>query len=123
MRPKKVIVLIGLPEHNASPLRLVLRVHGYEVRNSRRVSDVVRSAKRGGVDLVVSAQDAHIRKIREQSGYVPTILLSPLATASVTDANRAFCLPRLDMAELIDAIRILMYRRRGPVPQQARRAA
>ena len=122
-RPKKVIVLMGLSENRTGLLRLVLRVHGYNPREYTRVSDVVRRAKSGTVDLVVSGENAAIRKIREKSGYVPTILLSPLEAVQVTDANRVFCLRDLDMFQFMDAVRTLMYRRRGPVPTQARRVA
>lgn len=122
MRPKKVIVLIGLPEHDAGLLRLVLRVHGFDVRVYRSVSEIVEQAQRGGVDLVISGINPPIREIREQCGYLPTILLSALTAVRLTDANRVFYLDSLDMGALIQCIRALMYRRRGPVPKEARAA-
>lgn len=121
MRPKKVIVLTWLPEHDAGLLRLVLRVRGYDVRVYSHVSEVVSKAQAGGVDLVISGNNAPIREIRERCGYVPTILLSPM-TVRVTDANRIFYFDSLDMRALIESIRVLLCRRRGPVPKEARAA-
>jgi hypothetical protein len=43
-------------------------------------------------------------------------------TVRVTDANRIFYFDSLDMRALIESIRVLLCRRRGPVPKEARAA-
>ena len=122
MRPKKVIALIGLSEHRTALLRLVLRVRGYDAREYRRVGDVVRRTKRA-VELTVSGDNETLRQIHEKSRSMPTILLSPLETVGITNANYVFCLKALDMFRLMEAVRTLLYRRWRPVPKQAREAA
>lgn len=122
MRPKKVVALTGFSEDRTALLRFVLRVHGREVRVFARPGDVIQRAKRGGVDLLLSGSDPHVAKVKDACGWLPVILLHGLPSAQTTRADRVYTFNDLSMIDMMEAMRMLLARKRGPRPSETRAA-
>lgn len=123
MRPKKVILCV---DHNEQPLsvrKFLLETRGYRVEEAQSAAAALERFEQGGIDLVLSElimpqMDGNemIRRMKQISPEVPMMLVSGTVKnferASFADAF----LPKgaSTPAELIDRIRVLIARKRGP---------
>lgn len=123
MRPKKTILCVDDNEQALSVRQFMLETRGYRVLSAANAEEALELFAQGGVDLVLSdlvmpRMDGNelIRRMKEVSPEVPMILISGSVKA-FERANRADAfLPKgaCSAAEILDRIRMLIARKRGP---------
>jgi CheY-like chemotaxis protein len=129
MKPKRTILCVDENEQSLSIRKIMLETRGYRVVACSGGEEALDRFKKGGVDLVltdliVPGLDGSklIDKIKEISPQTPTILLS--GKVKIYDGNT-----RADVflskgtyapAELLERIRLLLVRKRGPKRAQPR---
>ena len=132
MKPKRTILCVDDNEQSLSIRKILLETRGYRVAAFTRSQEALAYFKNGGVDLVVSNLVAPaaggvslIDSIKEISPGTPAILLSN--KAKNFDGNMradVFLAKGMDApAELLERIRILLVRKRGPKRASARAQA
>ncbi len=123
MKPKRTILCIGENEQSLSIRKIMLETRGYRVIACSGGDEALDRFKNGGVDLVLTdliipGLDGSqlIDKIKEISPQTPTILVS--GKVKIFDGNT-----RADVflskgtyapAELLERVRLLLVRKRGP---------
>jgi DNA-binding response OmpR family regulator len=134
MTVKKTILCVD-DEHSLSIQKVMLETRGYRVVSCHTSVEALKAFAEGGVDLVLSNVDLPdapaaelARRIKALSPEVPVVLLSPPMRAFHTDAPVDLLLKKgtYAPAELLESIRLLMVKRRGPrraVPAAADRRA
>ena len=123
MRPRKTILCVDDNEQALSVRKFMLETRGYRVLIANTAADALEIFAAGNVDLVLSdlimpQMDGNelVRRMKSISPEVPTIILSGsvknFERASSADAflPKGACTP----AEMLDRIRILVARKRGP---------
>jgi two-component system response regulator CpxR len=123
MKPKRTILCVDENEQSLSIRKIMLETRGYRVVACTCGDDALDRFKKGGVDLVLTdlimpGLDGAklIDKVKEISPQTPTILLS--GKVKIYDGNT-----RADVflskgsyapAELLERVRLLLVRKRGP---------
>lgn len=123
MRPKKVILCVDNNEQPLAVRKFLLETRGYRVEEALSAASALERLEQGGIDLVLSElimpqMDGNemIRRMKQMAPEVPMMLVSGTVKnferASYADAF----LPKgaASPAELIDRIRVLIARKRGP---------
>lgn len=132
MRPKKTILCVDHNEQTLSVRKFMLEIRGYRVVSAMSGREALETFYRGGIDLVLSDlvlpdSDGNemVRRMKEFSPEIPTILISA-TVKNFERANRAdaflpkgACVP----AEIVEKIRIMIARKRGPKKAVVRHAA
>lgn len=128
MRPKKVILLVDGNEQSLSVRKFMLQTRGYRVVEAANAAAALERFAHGGIDLVVSdlllpGMDGNemVRRMKEDSAEVPALLISgTVREFARADAADAF-LPKgaNGPAEMMERIRLLLVRKRGPKRAQA----
>ncbi len=129
MRPRKTILCVEDNEHILSVRKFLLETRGYRVVAVSCASEALEylnQAAQGSVDLLMSdlimpRMDGNelIRRAKQVHPGLPTLLVSGTVTsferAAAADAflPKGACTP----AEVLDRIRILVARKRGPKKQ------
>ena len=124
MRPRKVILLVDANERQAGMTRLVLDVAGYRVRVAHDPGAALVALALPGVDvdLVLGYADgmlaewpwlAAAMKQRLSPG-VEILLVGSLLDAEDLGAANVCYQPRVPMAQLLERIRLMITRKRGP---------
>jgi CheY-like chemotaxis protein len=123
MRPKKTILCVDDNEQALSVRKFMLETRGYRVLTAASSEQALELFREGGVDLVVSDlimpyMDGNelIRRMKEFAPEVPAILISGSVKA-FDRANRADAfLPKGagSPVELLERIRVMVARKRGP---------
>jgi two-component system, OmpR family, response regulator CpxR len=123
MRPKKTILCVDDNEQALSVRQFMLETRGYRVVSRTCPKEALELFMLGGIDLVLSdlvmpQMDGNelVRRMKELSPEVPIILLSGSVKA-FERANRADAfLPKggCSAVEILDRIRLLIARKRGP---------
>ncbi len=126
MRPRKVILCVDSNEQALSVRKFMLETRGYRVVCVHHAQAALEQFDAGGVDLVLSdltipGMDGNemVRRMKQQAPDVPMMLLSgTVKDFSRADAADAF-LPKgaNNSLELLERIRVLMVRKRGPKRQ------
>jgi len=129
MRPKKVILCVDDNEQALSVRKFLLETRGYRVLTAASAAAAIEILHEGGVDLVLSdlvmpQMDGNemIRRMKQFAPEVPMMLISGTVKA-FERANRADAfLPKgaCSPVELLDRIRVLIARKRGPRKAVAR---
>ena len=123
MRPKKTILCVDDNEQSLSIRKVMLETRGYRVITCLNGNDALAVFRDGGVDLVLSdlvMPDFDGRKLIEQikniSPGTPAILFSGKISAYDSDMPADIFLPKGMYApmELLERIRLLLVRKRGP---------
>ncbi len=123
MKPKRTILCVDDNEQSLSIRKVMLETRGYRVVACTRGEDALECFRNGGVDLVISDQLAPaldgatlIERMKDLSPEIPAILLCSKARnyqgstrADIFLANGMFA-----PAELLERIRTLLVRKRGP---------
>lgn len=123
MRPKKTILCVDDNEQALSVRKFMLETRGYRVLTALDSHEALELFRNGNIDLVLSdlmmpRMDGNelIRRMKEFAPEVPTILISG-TVKSFERANRADAfLPKgaCSPLELLERIRLMMARKRGP---------
>jgi two-component system response regulator CpxR len=123
MRPKKTILCVDDNEQALAVRKFLLETRGYRVLVASSSADALDTFRGGGIDLVLSdllmpQMDGNemVRHMKDISPEVPMILLSGTVKA-FERANRADAfLPKgaCGPAELLERIRVMIARKRGP---------
>jgi two-component system response regulator CpxR len=129
MRPRKTILCVEDNEQVLSVRKFLLETRGYRVvamGSAAEALEYLQGAAQGSVDLLMAdlimpSMDGNelIRKAKQVHPGLPTLLVSGTVTsfdrAAAADAflPKGACTP----AEVLDRIRILVARKRGPKKQ------
>jgi two-component system, OmpR family, response regulator CpxR len=123
MKPKRTILCVDENEQSLSIRKVLLETRGYRVRTCACGAEALQLFQNGGVDLVladlaVQGTDGGslIEKIKEISPQTPAILLSGKVRMYDRDTRADLFLAKgmYGPAELLEHIRILLIRKRGP---------
>jgi len=123
MKAKKTILCVDDNEQSLSIRKVMLETRGYRVIacNSGRVA--LEEFHKGGIDLVLSdlimpGLDGTelIERIKNEAPYLPAILFSGKIKVYEKDTRADVFLPKgmFAPAELLERIRLLLLRKRGP---------
>lgn len=123
MRPRKVILLVDGNEQALSVRKFMLETRGYRVVEATAAAGALERFAEGGIDLVVSdlllpGMDGNemVRRIKADAPETPAMLLSStVKDFARADAADAF-LPKgaVTPSEMVERIRALLVRKRGP---------
>jgi len=129
MKPKRTILCVDDNEQSLSIRKVMLETRGYRVVACSGGEEALERFKKGGVDLVLTdlimpGLDGTqlIDKIKEISPETPTILLSSRVKIFSSDTRADVFLAKgmYAPAELLERVRLLLVRKRGPKRAQAR---
>jgi CheY-like chemotaxis protein len=123
MKPKRTILCIDDNEQCLSIRKVMLETRGYRVITCSNGQDALDRFRKGGVDLVLTdlimpgVDGARlIEEIKGLSPHTPVILTSGKAKIYQHDTRADAFLPKgmCAPAELLERIRLLLVRKRGP---------
>ena len=129
MKPKRTILCVDDNEQSLSIRKVLLETRGYRVVPCLNGEEALARFKRGGVDLVLAdlimpgLDGARlIEEIKALSPRTPAILLSGKVRIYERDTQADVFLPKgmYAPAELLERIRLLQVRKRGPNRAQPR---
>lgn len=128
MRPKKTILCVDDNEQALSIRKVMLETRGYRVIACNSGHAALELFHRGGVDLILTDLlmpgldgDTLINKVKDMSPETPAILFSGKIKMYDKDLRADLFLPKGMYApiELLERIRILLIKKRGPKPASA----
>ena len=123
MKPKRTILCVDDNEQSLSIRKVMLETRGYRVVTCTGGQEALECFKKGGVDLVLTdlvmpGLDGTklIEEIKNLSPHTPAILLSGKVKIYDRDTKADVFLPKGMYApvELLERIRVLLVRKRGP---------
>ncbi|MGA8493500.1 MAG: response regulator [Terriglobales bacterium] len=123
MKPKRTILCVDDNEQALSIRKVMLETRGYRVVSCSGGEEALERFKKGGVDLVLTdlimpGLDGSklIEQIKSLSPQTPVILLSGKVKIYDRDSKADVFLPKgmSAPAELLERIRLLLVRKRGP---------
>ncbi len=123
MKVKKTILCIDDNEQSLSIRKVMLETRGYRVIACTNGADALETFRQGGIDLVLSDLvmpgldgTALIEHIKTISPQTPAILFSGTIKVYERDTRADVFLPKGTYApvELLERIRLLLVRKRGP---------
>jgi two-component system response regulator CpxR len=129
MKPKRTILCVDDNEQSLSYRKIMLETRGYRVVSYARAEEALQRFKEGGIDLVVTdmampGMDGPqlIAAVKAVSPQVPAILISSKARIYDHDSQADVFLARgmYAPADLLERIRLLLVRKRGPKRMQHR---
>ncbi len=123
MKPKRTILCVDDNEQSLSIRKVMLETRGYRVVTCTNAVDALRIFHEGGIDLILSdlvmpgLDGAElIARIKKQSPATPAILFSGTVKGYERDTVADVFLPKgmYSPAELLERIRVLLIKKRGP---------
>jgi CheY-like chemotaxis protein len=132
MKPKRTILCVDDNEQSLSIRKVLLETRGYRVLAYSDAKHALERFAQGGVDLVLTdlvmpGVDGSklIRGIKNLSPETPAILLSGKVKIYEQETNAdVFLAKGMDLpADLLERVRVLLIRKRGPKRHQARAQA
>jgi two-component system response regulator CpxR len=123
MKPKRTILCVDDNEQSLSIRKVLLETRGYRVISCHNGEDALNRFKKGDIDLVLTdlimpGLDGAklIEQIKALSPRTPAILLSGKVRIYERDTQADVFLPKgmHVPAELLERIRLLLVRKRGP---------
>jgi two-component system, OmpR family, response regulator CpxR len=132
MKPKRTILCVDDSEQSLSIRKVMLETRGYRVHACSNGEEALERFKKGGVDLVLTdlimpGMDGAklIDAIKNISPQTPAILLSGKVRTYDRESRADLFLPKgmYAPAELLERIRLLLIRKRGPKRAQPARAS
>ena len=129
MKPKRTILCVDDNEQSLSHRKIMLETRGYRVASYSRGELALERFKQGGIDLVITDMAVPgmdgpqlIAAVKALSPEVPTILISSRVRAYDHDSQADVFLARgmYAPADLLERIRLLLVRKRGPKRVQQR---
>jgi two-component system response regulator CpxR len=132
MKPKRTILCVDDNEQNLSIRKIMLETRGYRVIACTTGESALECFKRGGIDLVLTDLvmpgfdgSKLIDEIKSVSPETPAILVSGKVRMYDRDTRADCFLPKGMYApsELLERVRLLLVRKRGPKRVQYRTRA
>lgn len=123
MKPKRTILCVDDNEQSLSIRKVMLETRGYRVITCSNAPEALTIFKSGGIDLLLTdlimpGHDGHwlIEEIKNLSPQTPAILFSGKIRIYDRDLRADAFLPKGTYApiELLERIRLLLIRKRGP---------
>lgn len=123
MKPKRTILCVDDNEQSLSIRKVMLETRGYRVVTCTSGHEALECFKQGGIDLVLTdlimpGLDGHqlIEQVKTLSPQTPAILFSGKTKFYERDLRADVFLPKGMYAplELLERIRLLLVRKRGP---------
>jgi CheY-like chemotaxis protein len=123
MRPKRTILCVDDNEQALSIRKLMLETRGYRVLACSNGHQALEAFKQGGVDLVLSDLQMPgldgaelVGKIKELSATTPAIIFSGKTRFYEKETRADLFLPKGMYApiELLERIRLMLVKKRGP---------
>lgn len=111
MRPRKILLIVDANADRASVLSYTLDIKGYRCLTANGVEDAVTAFRNCDVSLVLSHDDLVIEKLKHIKRYVPMILFG---TETKTIPDAMIDPKRVTTAELMEYIKVMAQRKRGP---------
>ena len=131
MKPKRTILCVDDNEQSLSHRKIMLETRGYRVASFNRGEDAFERFLLGGVDLVIADMAMPgldgpqlIARIKEASPQIPAILISSKVRIYNHDSRADVFLSKgmYSPADLLEKVRVLLIRKRGPKRMQHRQA-
>lgn len=129
MRPKKTILCVDDNEQGLAVRKFLLETRGYRVLTATSAHDAIEILHTGGIDLVLGdlimpRMDGNemVRTMKEIAPEVPMMLLSGTVKAFDRACHADAFLPKgaCSPVEMLERIRVLIARKRGPKKSLAR---
>lgn len=123
MKPKRTILCVDDNEQSLSYRKIMLETRGYRVASYAHGEEALQRFKLGGIDLVVTDMAMPgidgpqlIAAIKNMSPQTPAILISSKSRTYDHDSQADVFLARgmYAPADLLERIRLLLVRKRGP---------
>jgi two-component system, OmpR family, response regulator CpxR len=123
MKPKRTILCVDDNEQSLSYRKIMLETRGYRVAGFLRGEDALQRFKQGGIDLVVTDMampgldgPGLIAAVKNLSPQTPAILISSKTRIydHESQADVFFARGMYAPADLLERIRLLLVRKRGP---------
>jgi len=123
MKPKKTILCVDDNEQSLSIRKIMLETRGYRVVACTGGEQALEAFRRGGIDLVLTdlimpGLDGSrlIEEVKALSPHTPTVLISGRVKIYERDTLADLFLPKgmYEPAELLERVRVLLVRKRGP---------
>jgi two-component system response regulator CpxR len=123
MKPKRTILCVDSNEQQLSIRKVMLETRGYRVVACTAGPEAMDIFKKGGIDLVMADLTMPgldggqlIQSVKAFSPHTPAILLSSKAKTYDQDTRADVFLPKgmSAPAEILERIRLLLVRKRGP---------
>ncbi|HEV7220551.1 MAG: response regulator [Terriglobales bacterium] len=127
MKPKKTILCADANEQSLSIRKVMLETRGYRVLTYSSSDKALQRFKEGGIDLVLADLimpgfdgTRLVEQIKSLSPETPAILLSSKVRSYDRESRADVFLSKgmYGPAELLDRIRLLLVRKRGPKRSQ-----
>jgi two-component system response regulator CpxR len=129
MKPKRTILCVDDNEQSLSIRKILLETRGYRVATSKNMEEAMERFRMGDVDLVLTRLSMPgvdgsklIDAVKELSPQTPAILLADKAR-TYDHGSRADVFLAKGMyapADLLERVRLLLVRKRGPKKAAAR---
>ncbi|HLW85058.1 MAG TPA: response regulator [Candidatus Sulfotelmatobacter sp.] len=129
MKPKRTILCVDDNEQSLSHRKIMFETRGYRVVSFSRGEDALERFKQGGIDLVVTDMAMPgldgpqlIAAVKNLSPQTPAILISSKVRIYSHESQADVFLTKgmYAPADLLERIRILLVRKRGPRRLQQR---
>ena len=129
MKPKRTILCVDDNEQSLSHRKIVLQTRGYKVAGFSRGEEALQRFVQGGIDLVIADMAMPgldgpqlIAAIKNMSPQTPAILISSKSRTYDHDSQADVFLTKGMYAtvDLLERIRQLLVRKRGPKPMLQR---
>lgn len=131
MRPKKTILCVDDNEQGLAVRKFLLETRGYRVLTATSALDAIETLRAGGIDLVLGdlimpRMDGNemVRNMKEIAPEIPMMLLSGTVKAFDRACHADAFLPKgaCSPVEMLERIRVMIARKRGPRKALARPA-
>jgi two-component system response regulator CpxR len=132
MKPKRTILCVDDNEQTLSHRKIMLETRGYKVASFSRGEEAVERFKQGGIDLVITDMAMPgldgpelIATVKNISPQTPAILISSKVRIYNHESQADVFLAKGMYApvDLLERIRLLLVRKRGPKRMQPRPSA
>jgi CheY-like chemotaxis protein len=129
MKPKRTILCVDDNEQTLSHRKIMLETRGYRVLSFSRGEEAVERFKQGGIDLVITDMAMPgldgpqlIATVKKISPQTPAILISSKVRIYDHESQADVFLAKgmYAPADLLERIRLLLVRKRGPKRMQPR---
>jgi two-component system response regulator CpxR len=123
MKPKKTILCVDDNEQSLSIRKILLETRGYRVVACNSGAQALEAFQRGGIDLVLTDLmmpgidgSRVVEEVKRMSPQTPAVLFSGRVKIFERDTMADLFLPKgmYEPAELLERIRLLLVRKRGP---------
>jgi CheY-like chemotaxis protein len=123
MKPKRTILCVDDNEQSLSYRKVMLETRGYRVASYARGEEALERFKQGGIDLLVTdlampgLDGAQlIAAVKQLAPHIPAILISSKSHVYDHESQADVFLARgmYAPADLLERIRLLLVRKRGP---------